>query len=150
FVTAAINIFKVIATLRTKLAFNIYSVVSFDLGAELGGYQMERLFVHRTVLDRVHGSVLGSAPPLEAPLEHRHDGRFAAANRAHEEEYSLANFQTLARGFEVFDDPRDGSFNTKQLVGKKIVSNDFVARVFVYFLDARRKNHVADSSVREL
>ena len=63
--------------------------------------QVERLLVHRAALDGVDGAIVRARVRLQAALEHADDGRFAAADRPHQQEDPLAHLQPLAGGAEV-------------------------------------------------
>ena len=95
-VTAMVNVFEVVAALRAQLAFDVDAIVAFDFRPEFGRNQMQRLFVHRAVFDRINGAVTGARPLLEAAFEHGDDSGFAAAHRAHQQKNSLSNFEALA------------------------------------------------------
>ncbi len=150
FVPAVIDVLEVVPALRAQFAFDVDAVMLLDLGAQLGRDQVQRLLTHRTVLDGVDGSLVVARPVLEPALEHRDDGRLAAADRAHDQENALADLEPLGGGLEVLDDPVDGFLDSVKLIGKELVATDLVRSTLVDLFDAGREHHVADARVRQL
>src|SRR5262249_1132992 len=68
---------------RAEIALDVDPVLGHQLFADALWQQVERLLVHRAAGNRVDGAVLAPGVLLEATLEHRHDRRLPAADRAH-------------------------------------------------------------------
>src|SRR5215471_3618319 len=146
---AVINMFEVVTTLRAELAFYVDAIMAFDLTSKLGRNKVQCFLVHRAVLDCIDRSVGCTRPFFEPSLEHRHDRRLASANRPHQQQYALADLQTLAGRLEVLDDPGNGTFDSEQFFTKEVVPYYFVARSLVDLLDAACEDHIANAGVRQ-
>ena len=119
----------------------------FDFRAQLMRNQVQRLFVHRAVFDCINCAAFSLGPIFKPAFEHVDDGRFTTADRSHQQQDSFAYFETLCRGFEVFDNSRDWFFDAEEFGRKEVVGEDFVLSAFVESLDASRMNHVVDACV---
>src|SRR4051812_13030405 len=150
FVSAAVCVFERVAALRAEVALDVYAVVLLDLGAKLLRDEVQRLFVHRAVFDRVDRARLVARPLFEAALEHRDYRGLAAADRPHQKEYALAYFETLRRGLEILDEARNRLLDAEEFAAEELVSRDLVARPLVQFLHAPGVNHVVDARVGKL
>src|SRR5688572_16565085 len=102
FVAAAVGMFQSIATLRAQVTLDVDAVVLLDFGSQLMWNQMERLLVHRAVFNRVDRPGIDACPLLKSALQHRHNRRLAAPDRAHQEKDTLAHFKTLRGTLEIF------------------------------------------------
>src|SRR6185295_3972209 len=136
FVTAAVSFLQGVATLRTKVALDINSVMLLDLAAQLVRDQMQRFLVHRTVFDRVNCARLVRGPIFEPALEHVDDGRLAPADRSHQQQNAFPHFETLCSRFEILDDSGDWFFDAEKLRGEEVVGKNLVLRTFIQPLDA--------------
>src|ERR1044071_2201899 len=121
FVTSAITVLERITTLWTEIAFDVNAVMLLDFRTQLVRYEMQRLLVHRTVFYGVNFPSLSLGPIFKATLEHVDDRRLASAYRPHEQQDTLADFESLRRGFEIFDNPCYGFFDAEELAGEELV-----------------------------
>src|SRR5215510_11287969 len=110
---------------------------------------MQRLLVHRAVLDPVDGPRLGARPVLQPAFEQGDDGRFTAADRPHQQQNPFPDFESLRRRLEIFDNFGDRLLDAEQLAAEKVIPRDLVSCAFGDLLSRRRENHVADAGVRE-
>src|SRR5262245_17952672 len=110
---------------------------------------MQRLLVHRAVLDTVDGPGLGARPVLQPAFEQGDNGRFTAADRPHQQQNSFTDFESLRRRLEIFDNLGDRLLDAEQLAAEKVIPRDLVSRAFGDFLHPVGQYHVADACVRE-
>src|SRR5215204_2301963 len=122
---------KCIATLRTKITFNINPVMFFNFCAELVRYEMKWFLMHRAVFDGINCAAFGCGPILKSALEHADDRGLTAANRTHKQQDAFADLETLCSRFEVLDNFGYWLFDTKELAGEEVVRQDFVLSAFV-------------------
>src|SRR5262249_8686266 len=146
-VTATVSVFECVTTLRAKIAFDVNAVMFLDFAAQLMRDQVQRLLVHRTVFDGVNCARLDSGPIFQSALEHVDDRRLTAADWSHQQEDTLAYFQTLGSRFEVFDNSGNWFFDAKEFAGKEFVGEYLVLSALVEPLNAGGMNHVVDASV---
>src|SRR5262245_5919148 len=114
-VPSSVDPVKRVATLRTEITLDIDAVMLFNFSSELMRNQVQGLFMHWTIFDGIDRPSLGLCPILKTQLEHIDNGRFATADRSHQQEYSFTDFQSLRSRFEIFDYARDRLFNTEEL-----------------------------------
>ena len=72
-VASAVGVLQRVAALRAEVALDVDAVVLLDFGPEFDGDEVQRLLVHRAVLDGVDRARVVARPILKAALEHRHD-----------------------------------------------------------------------------
>ncbi len=101
--------------------------------------------MHRAACDRVDRAVFRAGVALQPAFEHADDGRFAATDRAHQEEDSLAHLQALGGGLKVFDQLIERRFDSEDLT----VEERVVVLAVLFGLDARRGDHVEHAGVGE-
>src|SRR5581483_10622846 len=143
-----------VATDRAEAALDVHAEHLFKLAPQLARDEMQRLFVHRAALDRVHRARL-----LQPALDALDERAFARADRAHQIEYLAALLALERGGMEIAHELRDGALDTEKLVGEEVI--DLYRLVLVKALGARivgvldvagahRDDQVIDASVGEL
>jgi len=114
-----------------------------DLGAELVGDQVERVFVHGAALDGVDRPLVGAGVLDQSPLEHVDDGGLTARDRTHQEQDPAADVQPSGGRMEVLlHQALQRPFQAKQLLFEEAVP-----AVAIHLFHTVGDDHIVDAGM---
>jgi hypothetical protein len=106
---------QAVARPRAELAADFDAVGVAELGAQAGRYQVQRRFVHRRALQRVHRTFVGVAVLLQATLEQDRHCRLAAGRGSEQQQQPAADVGARSSGLEVVDYAAERFVDAEQL-----------------------------------